>query len=143
MSDRERTHTCGDLRPGDEGKEVHLKGWVHRRRDHGGVIFADLRDRFGLTQVVFKPEAFGPSPSPFAPWHDLQFFAQRSLPLAITAASVSFTGAFIALYLSGAGQGFALACWALTVFPNISTTAMNIVTRRVIIFCVFFILQLI
>jgi len=52
----ERTHTCGDLRKTDVGKSVSLKGWVHRRRDHGGVVFIDLRDRYGLTQVVFRPE---------------------------------------------------------------------------------------
>ena len=52
----ERTHTCGGLSARVDG-EVHLKGWVHRRRDHGGVIFVDLRDRYGVTQVVFNPEA--------------------------------------------------------------------------------------
>jgi aspartyl-tRNA synthetase len=51
-----KTHTCGELRSADDGKVVKLAGWVHRRRDHGGVIFIDLRDRFGLTQVVIRSD---------------------------------------------------------------------------------------
>src|ERR1700687_1055975 len=47
-----RTHTCGQLRLSDAGTEARLAGWIHRRRDHGQLIFLDLRDRHGITQVV-------------------------------------------------------------------------------------------
>jgi aspartyl-tRNA synthetase len=52
-----RTHTCGELRKGNVGAEVRLSGWVHRRRDHGGLIFIDLRDHYGMTQCVVEPDS--------------------------------------------------------------------------------------
>jgi aspartyl-tRNA synthetase len=55
LGDMRRTHHCWELDASDVDKEVVLMGWVHRRRDHGGVIFVDLRDREGITQVVFNP----------------------------------------------------------------------------------------
>ena len=47
-----RTHTCGELRIGDEGQPARLSGWIHRKRDHGNLLFVDLRDHFGVTQCV-------------------------------------------------------------------------------------------
>ncbi len=54
-----RTHTCGALRAGDTGQSVRLSGWINRKRDHGGLVFVDLRDHYGLTQLVFAPETPG------------------------------------------------------------------------------------
>ena len=57
-----RTHYCGQVNETLDGETVTVCGWVHRRRDHGGVIFIDLRDRDGLLQVVFDPD----TPEPFS-----------------------------------------------------------------------------
>jgi aspartyl-tRNA synthetase len=54
---RYRSHTCGALRESDVGKQVRLSGWCHRIRDHGGVLFIDLRDHYGMTQVVIDPDS--------------------------------------------------------------------------------------
>lgn len=59
LGDWRRTHTCGELMRADVARNAILMGWVHRVRDHGGVLFVDLRDRYGVTQVVFRPETAG------------------------------------------------------------------------------------
>jgi aspartyl-tRNA synthetase len=59
LGDWRRTHTCGQLTKADAGSTATLMGWIHRTRDHGGVLFIDLRDRYGLTQIVCHPETGG------------------------------------------------------------------------------------
>src|SRR3569623_432547 len=54
---RYRTHTCAALTVGDVGNNVRLSGWVHRVRDHGGLLFIDLRDHYGQTQLVIDPDS--------------------------------------------------------------------------------------
>ena len=62
LGDLTRTHTCGALRPDDVGADVVLLGWVHRVRDLGGLLFIDVRDRHGITQIVFAFRFRSPSP---------------------------------------------------------------------------------
>src|ERR1043166_5983013 len=57
MTNRYRTHPCNLLRATDVGRIVRLSGWVHRKRDHGQLLFIDLRDHYGITQCVFTPNS--------------------------------------------------------------------------------------
>ena len=52
-----RSHTCGQLRAADAGKQARLSGWIHRKRDHGNLVFIDLRDHYGITQCVVDPDS--------------------------------------------------------------------------------------
>ena len=65
-----RSHTCAELDPGDVGGTVRLSGWVHRVRDHGGVLFIDLRDHYGITQVLVDRDspAFAAAETVRAEW---------------------------------------------------------------------------
>ncbi len=67
---RYRTHNCGALSLSETGQTVRLSGWVHRVRDHGGLLFIDLRDHYGLTQVVVDPDspAFGTAETLRSEW---------------------------------------------------------------------------
>ena len=56
-----RTHTCGDLNKSNIGEQISLNGWISKRRDLGGLIFFDLRDRYGITQIVFDDKQYSDS----------------------------------------------------------------------------------
>ena len=101
-----RSHTCGALRASDVGQTIRLSGWVHRKRDHGGVLFIDLRDHYGLTQIVSNTgdPAFAVldalraampvdmAPQPVTPVASMPMSGASALPEAI-AAPPSSTGA--------------------------------------------------
>src|SRR5579871_1866111 len=78
---RYRDHWAGDLRASGAGQAVRVAGWVHRRRDHGGLIFIDLRDRSGLLQLVFHPDL---APDAHAAAHQLRSEAVVSVEGEIT-----------------------------------------------------------
>ena len=78
MQYMERTHTCGELRTSDIGTEVCLQGWVRFSRDHGGVAFIDLADRYGITQVVFDPEDLSRDAEPEALAETMRSFTRES-----------------------------------------------------------------
>ena len=102
LDDWKRSHYCGDLRAQDDGRGVTVMGWVHTRRDHGGVIFVDLRDRTGLVQVVFHPD----TPAAFAVADELR-------------------GEFVV-----AVQGRVVPRTPETVNPNLATGAIEIVAAE-------------
>ncbi|MEK8171719.1 OB-fold nucleic acid binding domain-containing protein [Streptomyces sp. M19] len=64
---RYRSHTCGELRSSDVGTDVRLSGWLHNRRDLGGILFIDLRDHYGLVQLVARPGTPPTRPCPPSP----------------------------------------------------------------------------
>jgi aspartyl-tRNA synthetase len=88
-----RDHWCGDLRAGDVGATVRVAGWVARRRDHGGLIFIDLRDRSGLLQLVFHPDS---APGAHAAAHELRPEAVLSVSGEIVARDLANVNAQIA-----------------------------------------------
>lgn len=97
-----RTHTCADLRSLNVGEEVRLSGWVHRKRDHGGLLFVDLRDHYGLTQIVT----------------DMDSEAFKALDAARTESVITVTGEVVARS-------------AATVNPNLPTGEIEVRARQV------------
>ena len=98
-----KTHTCGELRAEHAGQEVVLAGWVHRRRDHGGVIFIDLRDRFGLTQIVANPEIAAEAHAALDPARN-EWALKTPMPTARNAVAAGVRGGLVYVALQHRGQ---------------------------------------
>ena len=86
-----RSHTCADLNKTNVGDSVRLSGWVHRIRDHGGVLFIDLRDHYGITQVLCDPDSpvfsemeYTEDPDKIREWAPLLIEGREDMPVAAT-----------------------------------------------------------
>jgi aspartyl/asparaginyl-tRNA synthetase len=101
---RYRSHTCGELRSSDVGTDVRLSGWLHNRRDLGGILFIDLRDHYGITQLVARPG----TPA-YEAWEQRrkEKLARKESHHGSTAPSATVDGGVVARGSGGNGNGSA------------------------------------